>query len=55
MKICFRNPWMLATAGMDKVAKIWDVRMLHEKDVPEPMHVLHHDKALNSVRFRYVL
>jgi hypothetical protein len=49
---------MLATAGLDSVVKIWDTRMLKEEDevsrLLKPLHVMEHDKALNSIRFRSV-
>ncbi|XP_060619456.2 DNA damage-binding protein 2 isoform X1 [Anolis sagrei] len=44
-----RCDWLLATASVDQTVKIWDLRNI--KDKSSCLHVLPHDKAVNSAYF----
>nr|XP_006812255.1 PREDICTED: DNA damage-binding protein 2-like [Saccoglossus kowalevskii] len=51
---CEFNPqcdWLVATSSVDKTVKLWDVRMV--KGTESALHVLNHDKPVNSVVGRY--
>ncbi|KAM8861344.1 DNA damage-binding protein 2 isoform 2-T2 [Synchiropus picturatus] len=44
-----RCDWLLATASVDHTVKLWDLRNL--KDKTSSLHLLPHDKAVNSAYF----
>ncbi|KAJ3280481.1 DNA damage-binding protein 2, partial [Borealophlyctis nickersoniae] len=46
------DEFVLATAGNDRVAKLWDVRMMREgQDGVQPLKVLEHDGVITSATF----
>ncbi|XP_066491853.1 DNA damage-binding protein 2 [Tiliqua scincoides] len=44
-----RCDWLLATASVDQTVKIWDLRNI--KDMSSYLHILPHDKPVNSAYF----
>eukprot|EP00092_Neocalanus_flemingeri_P106811 GFUD01137065.1.p1 GENE.GFUD01137065.1~~GFUD01137065.1.p1 ORF type:complete len:287 (+),score=105.99 GFUD01137065.1:81-941(+) len=47
-----RQPWMMVTSSVDRMVKIWDIRMIVSKD--SALAVLPHDKPVNSAHFSLV-
>lgn len=44
-----REEWLLCTASTDQTVQLWDIRMM--KDRKSSLHVLKHDKGVNSAYF----
>ncbi|KAK2717179.1 hypothetical protein QYM36_007329 [Artemia franciscana] len=44
-----REPWLISTASIDHTVKLWDIRNVKPK--PEALHILNHNKPVNSAYF----
>ncbi|KAK2717180.1 hypothetical protein QYM36_007329 [Artemia franciscana] len=43
------EPWLISTASIDHTVKLWDIRNVKPK--PEALHILNHNKPVNSAYF----